>query len=115
VSPNKRTEFFTKWYTYILQCKDLSLYVGITNNLENRLKLHNAGKAAHWTCIRRPVIMIFAQEFPDESLARKREIEIKGWRREKKLALLSSSSNVLAGEQPATMAIGQKPCCKPRL
>jgi predicted GIY-YIG superfamily endonuclease len=39
--------------------------------------------------------MVFAEPHPSKSSARKREIEIKGWRREKKLALIDSSCNIL--------------------
>lgn len=86
------------WFTYILECSDGSYYVGITNDLQVRLAEHNAGKGASWTRMRRPVKLRFAQCFPDKSLARKREIEIKGWRRQKKEALFCSTTNVV---QPA--------------
>ncbi|HEY4494473.1 MAG TPA: GIY-YIG nuclease family protein [Candidatus Paceibacterota bacterium] len=77
------------YYTYILRCSDKSLYVGCTNNLERRILQHNNSRqGAHYTKIRRPVYMIYHESFPTLKEARKREIEIKGWRREKKLALI---------------------------
>ncbi|MDO8481601.1 MAG: GIY-YIG nuclease family protein [bacterium] len=77
-------------FTYILECADKTLYVGCTNNLEQRLKQHNGRKVgAHYTKIRWPVILRYSESFSTLRDARKREIEIKGWRREKKLALFS--------------------------
>ena len=76
---------------YILECADNSLYVGCTNNLERRLKQHNDSKwGAHYTKIRRPVIIKHKEQFKTLKEARRRELEIKGWKREKKLNLIKS-------------------------
>jgi len=83
------------WYTYILECSDKSFYAGITNNLKLRLAEHNAGKGALWTSIRRPVKLVYAEQNTDKAHARKREIEIKGWRREKKMSLFLSDLNTI--------------------
>ena len=73
---------------YILECADKTLYVGCTNNLERRLKQHNESKAgAHYTKIRRPVVLKYSETFPDLRSARGREAELKRLRREQKLAL----------------------------
>jgi putative endonuclease len=78
-----------QFYVYILECADKSLYVGCTNNLEKRLKQHNESKwGAHYTKIRRPVTLKYSETFSDLKTARTREAEIKGWRREKKIALI---------------------------
>ena len=75
--------------TYILECADRSFYVGCTNDLEKRLQQHNESKwGAHYTKIRRPVILKYSEEFKILKEARQRETKIKGWRREKKLALI---------------------------
>jgi putative endonuclease len=80
------------YFTYILECADGSLYVGSTNNLERRLTQHNSSKwGAHYTKIRRPVVLKHQEPFDTLREARKRETEIKGWRREKKLVLIESS------------------------
>ena len=77
------------FYVYILECADDSFYVGCTNNLEKRLKQHNESKwGAHYTKLRRPVILRRSEEFKTLKEARRREGEIKRWRREKKLALI---------------------------
>ncbi|USN95093.1 MAG: GIY-YIG nuclease family protein [Candidatus Nomurabacteria bacterium] len=76
------------YHVYILECKDGSFYVGSTNNLEKRIKEHNTSKnGAHYTKIRRPVILKYSETFETLKEARKRESEIKGWRREKKINL----------------------------
>lgn len=73
------------YFTYILECSDKTYYVGCTNNLKKRLKQHNQSKwGAHYTKIRRPVILKYTEEFNTLLEARQRETEIKGWRREKK-------------------------------
>lgn len=83
------------WYVYILECRDRSFYVGVTPDLAEREKKHNAGKASRYTRTRRPVRLLFAEKHPDKSSALKREIEIKSWRRRKKIALLHSTRNIL--------------------
>lgn len=76
-------------FVYILECADESLYVGCTNNLEKRLKQHNGSKlGAHYTKIRRPVVLKHQESFQTLGEARRREAEIKGWRKEKKMQLI---------------------------
>lgn len=73
------------FFVYILQCLDSTYYVGCTNNLVKRIKQHNESKwGAHYTKIRRPVILKYSETLPTLLKARRRESEIKGWRREKK-------------------------------
>ncbi len=77
------------YFVYIVECADQSLYVGCTNDLKKRLQQHNNSKwGAHYTKIRRPVILKYSEEFQTLKEARQREAEIKGWRREKKLTLI---------------------------
>jgi putative endonuclease len=85
------------WFTYILECADGSFYVGITNDLNLRVAEHNDGQGARWTAKRRPVKLRYAESHPSKSEARKREIEIKGWRRNKKIGLFESASNIAFG------------------
>jgi len=78
---------------YILECADNSFYVGCTNDLIKRIKQHNESKwGAHYTKIRRPVILKYFEEFKTLKEARRRESEIKGWRREKKINLIKNQS-----------------------
>jgi putative endonuclease len=76
------------YYTYILQCANGTLYVGSTNDMERRLHAHNNSKSgAHYTKIRRPVKLRYKEEFGTLREARRREAELKKWRRDKKVAL----------------------------
>ena len=78
------------YFVYIVKCVDNSFYVGCTNNLEKRLKQHNESKwGAHYTKIRRPIILKYSEEFKTLKEACKREAEIKSWQREKKIALVT--------------------------
>ena len=78
-------------FVYILQCADSSLYIGCTNDLTRRLKQHNESKrGAHYTKIRRPVVLEYSETFPTLGEARKREAELKRWPREKKLMILKN-------------------------
>ncbi len=77
---------------YILECADTSFYIGCTNNLEKRLKEHNTSKqGAHYTKIRRPVVLKYSEIFPNLKKARAREAALKRLSREKKLALITQS------------------------
>jgi len=74
---------------YILECVDKTLYVGCTNNLEKRLHQHNHAKAgAHYTKIRRPVVLKYSETFRLLKTARRREAELKRFSRQAKLELL---------------------------
>jgi len=77
------------WFVYILRCGDGSFYVGITNNLKERFEEHNSGEGAKYTRGRRPVKLVYKEDHINKSEARKREIELKGWRREKKERLIA--------------------------
>ena len=80
-------------YTYILKCADDTLYVGSTNDLEKRLHQHNNLKqGAHYTKIRRPVVMVYSEVCESFSVARKREAELKRLSRAEKLDLIKDST-----------------------
>ena len=75
-------------YTYILRCADGSLYCGWTNHLDKRIEAHNAGKGAKYTKGRRPVTLVYYEEFATREEALKREAAIKKLSRREKLKLL---------------------------
>ena len=62
-------------YTYILKCMDGSLYTGWTNDIDKRLKAHNEGKGAKYTKGRRPVKLVYVEEFKTKEEAMRREYE----------------------------------------
>ena len=77
------------YYLYILECHDNTLYTGITTDLVRRVKEHNSSKlGAKYTAIRRPVKLVYSQEFSDRSEASKHECVIKSLSREEKLKLI---------------------------
>lgn len=71
-------------YTYILRCRDGTLYTGWTNDLKKRIKAHNLGKGAKYTKSRRPVKLVYFEEFATRREAMKRECAIKKMRRKEK-------------------------------
>lgn len=78
------------YYIYIVQCSDGTLYTGSTNNIEKRIAIHNTGKTgAKYTKIRRPVELVYQEQFETKSEALKREHAIKQLSRIEKLMLLS--------------------------
>ncbi len=76
-------------YTYILRCADNSLYCGWTNNLEKRLSAHNGGTASKYTRTRRPVELVYFEEFGTKQEAMSREYHIKRLTRSEKLKLIN--------------------------
>ena len=81
-------------YTYIVKCSDETLYTGWTNNLKKRLEVHNSGKGAKYTKTRRPVELVYFEEYDTKQEAMKREYAIKQLSRQKKLALIHSRQSI---------------------
>jgi len=79
----------SRWHVYLLRCRDGSLYTGITNDLDKRLKAHAAGKASRYTRSRLPVTLAYAEPQPTKSAALKREAAIKWLRRAHKERLVT--------------------------
>ena len=86
-------------YFYVVSCKDDSLYAGYTNNLKIRIKLHNEGKGAKYTCARRPVRLVYSKGFSTKSEAMKAEYAFKQWDRNKKLNYLIKEGSYVATEK----------------
>jgi putative endonuclease len=78
------------WFVYIVECKDKSLYVGITTNLKKRTNNHNSGKGCNYTKHRKPVNLVFYEKHNNRSSATKRELEVKKFTRIKKLMLIKN-------------------------
>lgn len=84
--------FYKDWCVYIIRCNDDTLYTGITNNLNARLKQHNEGKqAAKYTRARRPVSLAYSEVMTSRSAALKREHAIKQLSRQDKLKLVNEA------------------------
>ena len=84
------------YYVYILLCADGSYYTGLTEDLEIRLAQHQAGELPGYTKSRRPVKLVFSNEFSSMDDAIDRERQIKGWSKAKKEALIAGDWERLA-------------------
>ncbi|MDD3220264.1 MAG: GIY-YIG nuclease family protein [Lachnospiraceae bacterium] len=82
-------------YTYIVKCKDNTLYTGWTNDLEKRMQVHNQGKGAKYTKSRRPVSLVYYEEFKTKEEAMSREYHIKRMTRAQKEDLILSADRQL--------------------
>jgi predicted GIY-YIG superfamily endonuclease len=77
-------------HVYMLECRDGSYYVGTTRaSLDRRVGEHNAGAHDGYINGRRPVRLVFSQEFERITDAIAAERQIKGWNRRKKQALIA--------------------------
>lgn len=79
-------------YTYIVECADGTLYTGWTNNLEKRIREHNAGRGAKYTKSRRPVKLVYQECFAEKEEAMRREAAIKKLSRAEKEKLIAADS-----------------------
>lgn len=82
-------------FAYILKCRDGSLYVGSTRDLARSFDAHQAGLGAIHTARRLPVELAHAEEFDRIEDAYRRERQLHGWSRAKKLALVSAQQDQL--------------------
>lgn len=78
-------------FIYMVECADGSLYTGWTVDVEKRVAAHNSGRGAYYTRIRRPVELVYMEEYKTRSDAQKRELEIKKMSRVRKLQLIVES------------------------
>jgi len=79
------------WVVYILECKDKTLYTGITNNLERRLSQHETGTGAKYTKGRGPFQIVYTESCKNRSEASRRESEIKQLSKQEKLDIKSKT------------------------
>ena len=84
------------YIVYIVECKDWSYYIGITNDLEKRLWAHNTGQDENsYTYSRRPIELKYFETFTNVNQAIAREKQLKGWSRKKKQALIAENFDKL--------------------
>lgn len=81
-----------RWYVYIVKCADDTLYTGITKDLKRRIYEHNYDNrlGAKSLRYRRLVALVYYELFATQVEAAKREREIKGWNRQRKLELIKT-------------------------
>lgn len=83
------------WFVYILRRADNSFYVGETNDLPSRIAKHNDGSAAMHTARRRPVRLVYSEQYANRAECLMRERQLKGWTRSKKEALIAGDKERL--------------------
>ena len=94
-------------WLYILVCADGSFYVGTTRHADPQARVHEHNRAScgtAYTAARRPVRLVFAEHFERATDAIAAEQQVKGWRREKKEALIARAFTLL----PALAARGRR-------
>ena len=79
-------------YVYILRCRDDTFYCGWTTDLTERIVAHNSGKGAKYTRSRRPVELVYYEEYDTKHEAMSREWHIKRMTREEKTELIAQQS-----------------------
>ena len=80
---------------YILRCCDSSLYVGLTSRLAQRISEHRDGVGSVYTAKKRPIALVYWEEYDSEDAAIARERQLKGWTRAKKEALIAGDREQL--------------------
>ncbi|MFC1569570.1 GIY-YIG nuclease family protein [bacterium] len=91
-SGGKTTDLNVKYYVYILlSLKDGNYYTGSTSDLDRRIKAHNAGRVRS-TKSRRPLKLIYKEEYASKTEARKRENFLKSGQGRKVLEQILSNS-----------------------
>ena len=86
----------TMFYVYMIKNKYDKLYVGVTTNLKDRLYYHNTRQGAQFTKSKSKFYLVFSEQYVTLVEARKREIQIKKWRRDKKELLIDRFRQVLS-------------------
>lgn len=78
------------WYVYVVKCTDDSLYTGITKNIKRRIEEHNSNNRLGAKSLRnkRPVVLVYCENYETQNEAAKRERYIKSWKRKNKLKLI---------------------------
>jgi predicted GIY-YIG superfamily endonuclease len=80
---------------YILRCSDGSLYIGQTQDLEDRVRQHQDGVGCVFTASRRPVTVVYTEAVGSRNEAQRRERQIKRWSSAKKEALIDGDARRL--------------------
>ena len=85
------------YYFYILRCSDSSLYCGMTTNLAKRVKEHNSTttKGAKYLRAKKPVKLVYSEEYDNIKSAMQREWQVKKWTKAKKEALVKGNLKLL--------------------
>lgn len=88
----RKTIYEKPWGVYIARCRDKTLYVGVARDVFKRIKEHNNTSRCKYTRFRKPIVLMYKEKCDNYNMARKRELEIKKFSREKKFEIISSST-----------------------
>ena len=83
------------WFVYILRCGNGDLYTGMTDDRERRIAQHQSGRGGWFTKTTQPVELVYHEIYDSEDHAKQREMQLKGWSRKKKLALIGGDQAAL--------------------
>lgn len=98
----------SRFFVYIVECSDGSLYTGIARDVARRVQEHNEAKiGARYTKTRRPVTLRYSERKKDRSAALVREAALKKLTRAEKLALLTRGRATIRGLPVLTTAMGK--------
>jgi len=93
-----------KYYVYILLCDKKTYYIGITQNLEKRLKFHK-NKKSKYTKYFNQFELVYYEEYKSADEAREREKQLKGWSSAKKSALIKNNKDMLISLSRSTVVV----------
>ena len=79
------------YYVYLIECSDKSIYTGMTTDVVRRFNEHKTGHGGQYTSSKEVVRILYTEQFETRGEALKRESQIKGWSREKKLNLIKGN------------------------
>lgn len=88
-----------RWYLYVLQCGDNTLYTGVTNDLPRRIQQHNNGTASCYTRSRLPVALAYQERCRSKSSALKKEYALKQFSRKEKDIYIAKKSKTRRSRQ----------------
>lgn len=91
------------YYIYILECKDKTLYTGITNNMKSRLKKHHDGTGAKYTRGRGPFNLLYLATTENRSLASIEESRIKKLTKQEKFHLIQNADKTILNQIKRTL------------
>ncbi|MEX0932253.1 MAG: GIY-YIG nuclease family protein [Candidatus Saccharimonadales bacterium] len=84
------------WYVYIAEAKSGRYYTGISPRPQKRLAKHNTGKGSRFAMQYGPLKLVFvSKKFRSKEEARKQEVKVKSWSREKKQKLINGEWDLL--------------------
>ena len=83
---------------YLVRCADDSIYCGWTTDLKKRVRAHNSGQGAKYTRSRRPVKLVYAEEFEEKQEALSREWHLKRLNRAEKIRLIEMAGRKRNGD-----------------